>query len=77
MARSIAQIRDEIQSLSAADQASLLRLLWEELDGPADSGVDEAWAVEAARRDREIESGEIETISAKDVFRELRATLKK
>jgi hypothetical protein len=52
-------------------------MLWEELDGAADPGVDEAWAAEAARRDREIDSGEIETVAAQDVIRELRSSLKK
>jgi hypothetical protein len=37
---------------------------------PADANVDEAWLAEAERRDREFESGTVQSIPAEDVFAE-------
>ena len=46
----------------------LLRSLWEQLDGTADSDVDGAWREEARRRDQEIEQGDVESVPADEVF---------
>jgi len=43
MARPLAIIEQEIRELSVSDKEALLRVLWEELDGPADIAVDAAW----------------------------------
>jgi Putative addiction module component len=77
MARPLAQIQEDIQALSDADKGTLLRVLWEELDGPADPDVDVAWLAEVQRRDKEIEDGLVEMIPAEEVFRKLEALLKK
>ena len=77
MARPLAQIHEEIRELSVADKETLLRVLWEELDGPGDADVDAAWLEEAKRRDQQIEDGTVETIPADEVFRSLEASLKK
>ncbi len=77
MARPLAQIQEDIQALSDAEKGALLRVLWEELDGAADPGVDAAWLAEAKRRDQEIEDGVVEMIPADEVFRSLEASLKK
>ena len=77
MARPLAQIQEEIRALSVAEKETLLRVLWEELDGIGDPDVDAAWLEEAKRRDQEIEDGTVETIPAGDVFRTLEASLKR
>lgn len=79
MARSVAQIEEEIQELSTAEKAQLLRALWEQLDGnsEADSAIDQAWRAEARRRDQEIDQGEVDTVPADEVFKRLEASLRK
>ena len=44
-------------------------------DPPADADVDEAWLAEAERREREFESGTVQSIPAEDVFSEARIIL--
>jgi hypothetical protein len=46
----------------------LLRALLEELDGPPDSDVEQAWLEEAQRRSRELDTGAVGTIPADEVF---------
>jgi hypothetical protein len=77
MARPLQQIQEEIRELSVADKEALLRLLWEELDGPADGDVDAAWLNEAKRRDAELDAGLDDTMSADDVFRSIEAAIGK
>jgi putative addiction module component (TIGR02574 family) len=77
MARPLATIEEEIRELSVADKETLLRVLWEELDGPADSEVDAEWVREAQRRSREIDDGLVECIPAEQVFANLEALIKK
>ena len=77
MARPLQQIQEEIRELSVADKEALLRLLWEELDGPADSDVDAAWLNEAKRRDAELDAGLDDTMSADEVFRSIEAAIGK
>ena len=77
MARSLTKIQEEIRTLSASDKEALLRLLWEELDGPSDPDVDAAWLEEVRRRGREIDAGQVELVPADEVFRTLEASLRK
>jgi putative addiction module component (TIGR02574 family) len=77
MARPLATIEEEIRELSVADKETLLRVLWEELDGPADSEVDAEWLREAQRRSREIDDGMVECIPAEQVFARLETLIKK
>jgi len=77
MATPVEKIQAEIQELSASDKEVLLRSLWEELDGLADPDVDAAWLDEVRRRDLELDQGLVETSPADEVFRRLRAQLKK
>ncbi len=77
MARPVEQIHEEIRALSASEKESLLRLLWEELDGPASPDVDAKWLAEAQRRDAEFESGVETGIPGEQVFEEIRASLKR
>jgi len=43
MAQPLAKILEQIRTLGASDKEALLRLLWEELDGPSEPDVDAAW----------------------------------
>lgn len=77
MARPIVQLQAEIRSLSDSDKESLLRTLWEELDGPADPDVEAAWLDEASARSRAIDAGTSDPIPADDVFRRAEAAIKR
>ena len=76
MARSLSQIEKEGRSLSTAEKEVLLRVLWEELDGPADPEVETAWLREVSRRSAEIDSGAVQGVPADEVFRRLHSQLK-
>ncbi len=75
MARAVAEIEREIRALKPDEQERLLRALVEELDGPPDSGVEQAWLEEAQRRSRELDSGILKPISAEEVIAKARAEL--
>ena len=77
MARPLIQIQEEIRALSDSDKEALLRVLLEELDGPADPDVDAAWLEEARRRSREIDEGKVRCVPADEVFASLEASLKR
>lgn len=77
MAKALEEIERDIQALSDQERLSLLRSLIADLDGPADADVDEAWLAEAERRDREFESGTVQSIPAEDVFREAHQILRR
>ena len=77
MTTNVAEIEARIRALSLEDKTELIRSLISELDGPADADVERAWALEAERRHREIVEGKVKTIPAEQVFRSLRARLKK
>ncbi len=68
MARPVAIIQQEIRDLTNAEKEELLAMLIEELDGPADEGVEAAWLEEIGRRSGEIDSGAVKCIPAKEVF---------
>ena len=77
MARPLSQIEKEVRSLSTAEKEALLRVLWEELDGPADPEVEAAWLREVSRRSAEIDSGAVQGVPADEVFRRLNSQLKR
>ena len=77
MSTDVAQIEAKIRLLSFEDKAELLRALIGELDGPADTDVEQAWLREAQRRHREIAEGKVQPVPAQQVFDHLRARLKK
>ena len=66
----------EIRGLKPDEQERLLRALVEELDGPPDPGVEQAWLEEAQRRSRELDSGAVTGISAEEVLAKARTELK-
>jgi putative addiction module component (TIGR02574 family) len=75
MAREVSEIEQEIRALPDPEKERLLRALLEELDGPPDTGVEEAWLDEVQRRSRELDAGLVEPIPADKVFADLRAKL--
>ena len=77
MARALAEIEQEIRELSVPEKEALLRILWEELDGPPDPAVDAAWLEEVQRRSREIDEGLVESIPAEEAFAKLELLIKK
>lgn len=77
MSSDVAQIEAKIRLLSFEDKTELLRALIGELDGPADMDVEQAWLMEAQRRHREIAEGKVQPVPAEQVFKNLRARLKK
>jgi len=77
MGRPLVVIEKEVRSVSDADKEVLLRVLWEELDGPPDSDAESAWLDEIRRRSAELESGAVQGIPAEDVFARIRANQNK
>ena len=77
MARAVSEIEAEIRALAPSEQERLLRVLLDELDGPADPDVERAWLDEARRRSRELDEGAVSPTSASDVFARARAGLKR
>jgi putative addiction module component (TIGR02574 family) len=63
MARDVKRLFRDAFELPENERATLAGLLIESIEGAPDPDVEEAWAIEAERRWREIESGEVETIS--------------
>lgn len=52
-------------------RATLAGLLLESLEPPPDPDVEEAWLLEAERRWKEIESGDVETVPWEEVREKL------
>jgi hypothetical protein len=75
MARAIADIQKEIQSLSNEEKGELLRTLVAELDAPADPNVEKLWLEAAQRRYRELVEGKVQGIPGRLVFERLRSRL--
>jgi hypothetical protein len=71
MPRPVTAIQQEIRELTVAEKQEILLALLEELDGPADEGVESAWLEEVERRGSEIDSGAVKSIPAADVFSRL------
>jgi putative addiction module component (TIGR02574 family) len=64
-------------TLSTQDRSLLIDRLVESLDeGPAEAGVEEAWAEEIKHRVDEIRSGKAKMIPGEEVTRRLRARLR-
>jgi putative addiction module component (TIGR02574 family) len=74
MATPLDFLEAEALKLTAGERAAFAQLLLASLD--EDSEIEEAWAVETARRVAEIESGSAKLIPIADALAELRAALK-
>lgn len=75
MARAVADIQKEIQSLSNEEKGELLRTLVAELDAPAEPNVERLWLEAAQRRYRELVGGKVRGIPGRLVFERLRSRL--
>ncbi len=76
MARAAAEMAAEIRTLDPVEQSKLLRMLLDDLDGPADPDVDRAWIEEAQQRSQELEAGLVKGIPAEEVLANARARLR-
>lgn len=75
MARKVEKIEREIRSLSEDERNHLLRDLVADLDGTPDFDVEKAWLEEAQHRLRELQQGDVEALSAEEVFKSARDRL--
>jgi putative addiction module component (TIGR02574 family) len=75
MAGAVSEIEQEIRALPDVEKERLLRALLEELDGPPEPGVEQAWLDEIQRRSRELDAGVVKSIPADEVFARIRAKL--
>jgi len=58
MSPMLAEVCEKIQLLNAEERHDVLRILLEDIDGPADPDADEAWRDEIVRRVKAIRNGE-------------------
>ena len=77
MARSTEQIEKEMLSLSHEERARLAHKLIISLDEGIKENVEDYWKEELIRRDRQIEAGEGEMLSADQAFKSARRRLDK
>lgn len=75
MSNMLAELKEKAAQLSEAERAELALALIESLDGPAETGVEEAWRVEIERRVAQVERGEVQPIPGDEVFERLRRRL--
>ena len=75
MSDMLAELKKKASQLSEEERAELALALIESLDGPADSGVEEAWRLEIERRIGQIDRGEVQLIPGDEVFARLRRRL--
>ena len=75
MSNILAELKEKAAQLSEAERAELALALIESLDGPAETGVEEAWRVEIERRVAQVERGEVRLVPGDEVFERLRRRL--
>jgi len=72
MTPQVSEVLEKALTLSTQDRGLLIDRLIESLDeGPAEEGVEQAWAEEIKRRVDDIRSGRVKTIPGEQVLREL------
>jgi putative addiction module component (TIGR02574 family) len=72
MTPQVLEVLDKALALSIKDRGLLIDRLVESLDdGPAEEGVEAAWADEIKRRVDDIRSGRVKTIPGEQVLREM------
>ena len=69
-------LQEAALSLPPDERAALAEKLLLSLDEPTDAEFERTWLAEAARRARELDSGELEAIPAEDVRRKARSLLR-
>lgn len=73
MRRSLSELRQEIRTLTPEEREELLRGLIEDLHGPADQEVAEAWEADIKRRISDIDAGRVHMLPGDDVLKRLRS----
>jgi putative addiction module component (TIGR02574 family) len=77
MTPQVSEVLEKALTLSTEERGLLIDHLIESIDdGPAEEGVEEAWAEEIKRRVDDIRSGRVEMIPAEKVRRRLAARLR-
>jgi putative addiction module component (TIGR02574 family) len=72
MTPQVSEVLEKALTLSTQDRGLLIDRLTESLDeGPAEEGVEEAWAEEIKRRVDDIRSGKVKTIPGEQVLRKV------
>jgi hypothetical protein len=77
MAKAPPEMEDDSRAPSEEQRGERLRAVVAELDGPSEPDVDGGWLNEAERRDREIDSGAVESIPGEEVFRDAAQLLRR
>ncbi len=73
----VAEVLEKALTLSPRDRGTLIDRLIESLDeGPAEDGVEQAWASEIKRRVGEIRSGQARMIPSDEVLGRISARLR-
>jgi putative addiction module component (TIGR02574 family) len=77
MARSLAKVEDDALQLSEEERARLAARLLASLEEEAESPeeLEKLWLAEAEQRFRELQTGVVRGVPARDVFAQLRAKL--
>lgn len=71
------EIENSALKLDENHRAELAKRLIASLDQPMDQDIEEAWINEVNRRKKELESGEVDPISAEEVLSNARKLLQK
>lgn len=69
-------IENEALSLSPQDRAKLAQKLLLSLDTPSEDESEHAWLIEAGRRARELDRGDVQPISADEVRMKAKSLLR-
>jgi putative addiction module component (TIGR02574 family) len=75
MSTELAELKRKAAQLREDERAELALALISSLDGEPETGVDEAWRLEIARRIAQIDRGEVQLVPGDDVFARLRRKL--
>lgn len=67
----LAQLRIKALDLPENERAELAHDILLSLDGPADEGVEPAWAAEVEQRIADMDSGQVEAMDADEVSRRI------
>lgn len=70
------KLEKQVLSLPADDRAALAQRLLLSLDDMSEHELNEAWLVEAERRAKQLERGEVEPVPADEVRRRAQALLR-
>ncbi len=78
IAPEVSRVLEKALALSTRDRGLLIdRLIASLDDGPAEEGVEEAWAAEIKKRVDDIQSGKVKMIPADEVRRRAAARLRR